>query len=162
MRSQSNILASITQSTALSCPSPGRFCQPSKLYLSFHLSCSSPSLAQTCPPVLFCRLVRVMVGWSGVVGLQFFNRPSDLFHQCQGLQLITDEMDLIWTLTAGQTPAQTRGTDRRGGQGEMKPDALTCRRWRQQDHLCLWSATAYTRLMEADCGRKTWGLSVAI
>lgn len=29
----------------------------------------------------------------------------DLFHQCQGLQLITDEMDLIWTLTAGQTPA---------------------------------------------------------
>lgn len=66
MRSQSNILASITayfpQSPALSCPSPGRFCQPSKLYLSFHPSCSSPSLAQTCPPP-FC-FAALSVSWS--------------------------------------------------------------------------------------------------
>lgn len=71
-----------------------------------------PQPSPPCPcHGLLVRRGRLIILWS----------RSDLFHQCEWLQLITDEMDLIWTLTAGQTPAQTW---RRGGAGEMKPERL--------------------------------------
>lgn len=137
---QWNILAflhcCVPQLRALSCPSPETSCWPSHLHLLSPLTfillwpwlepCLSPRLA-ACP----CHALLVRRG-----GLRNLWSRSDLFHHCQELQLITDEMDLIWTLSAGQTPAQTQRRDRKGGAGMMKLQRPIIG---QRDHLWVWS-----------------------
>lgn len=87
----------------LSCPSPGRLVRPSSgHHPSFHPCCNSRS-----PP---CQRHGRPVGRGR---LKILRSSADLSLRCQGLQLITDEMDLIWTLTAGQTPARARRRRRR-------------------------------------------------